>query len=252
MSGERILIVKDERIGPYEIESRLKHIGYEIAEICNNGLDALKFFGKSSADLVLMGVKLQGELSGIETAQKIMHVHHKPVLYCTGCNDETMIDKASHTGAYGYMIHPVDDQQLKINIEMALGRHHLESLRHYTNLQLPYNQVVRHKKIAFWEGDEMNLVNPNEIIFVDVESGQVSFYLKCKVHSLRGNLKCWQEKLEKYGFFRCHKNYMINLEKVEKILQNIDMTYSVKMKDRPELIQVARKKATLLKEQLEI
>ena len=86
---KKILIVEDERILALSLKMDLNEVGqYEIS-IVTNGDDALVAIQDLKADLVLMDISIQGEKSGIETAQLISVVSEVPIIYLTGETDET-------------------------------------------------------------------------------------------------------------------------------------------------------------------
>ena len=122
----KILIVDDETIVAMDLKATLNHLGYTVCGMVPSGEDALVEITKQHPNLVLMDIVLQGELSGIETAQIVKDRFDIPVVYLTSHTDEATLDQAKVTGPYGYLVKPFESKELKTTIELALYKHHTE------------------------------------------------------------------------------------------------------------------------------
>ena len=63
-----ILVVEDEGIVAQEIKSRLEKSGYSVCAVAHDGRTAITHAGDMRPDLVLMDIKLKGEMDGIDAA----------------------------------------------------------------------------------------------------------------------------------------------------------------------------------------
>lgn len=126
MADRKILIVEDEGLLALQIEKELQQNGHAVAAICASGEEALKFIEAERPDLVLMDIKLQGELDGIETAGRIQEAYDIPVIYMTAHAEESTIERAKATGPYGYLLKPVRPKELHIAVEIAIYKHKTE------------------------------------------------------------------------------------------------------------------------------
>ena len=119
----RILIVEDNRVVARDIGQQLVRIGYEVSGVFARGADAVKFSQEVGTDLVLMDIRLEGEIDGIDAAEQIRNTCRVPVVFLTAYADDETVKRASETEPYGYLIKPFEDQQLRTAIEMALYKH---------------------------------------------------------------------------------------------------------------------------------
>ncbi|MCW8849667.1 MAG: ATP-binding protein [Melioribacteraceae bacterium] len=126
MSKGRILVVEDEIIIAMEIADRLKSMGYEVLRIVANGKSAIEVALKEKPDLMLMDIMIQGDIDGIETATKIRTMSDIPVIYLTANADESTLERAKVSDAFGYLIKPFEEKELNTTIEMALYKHRME------------------------------------------------------------------------------------------------------------------------------
>ncbi len=126
MDKSKILIVEDEIIIAMEIAERLKAMGYEVTRIVSNGQMAIENVKKDKPDLILMDIMIQGNMDGIETATKIRSFSDIPVIYLTANADESTLQRAKVSDAFGYLIKPFEERELNTTIEMALYKHKME------------------------------------------------------------------------------------------------------------------------------
>jgi len=123
----KILIVEDEGIIAQHISTRLEKTGYEIAGIAGSAEEALLRVAELNPALILMDIRIKGELDGIATAEKIRELFDIPVIFLTAHTDQQTIDRAKRTGAYGFLTKPVHQTSLATSIEMTLHKHRAES-----------------------------------------------------------------------------------------------------------------------------
>lgn len=126
----RILIVEDEVLIANEIKIGLEERGYIVQGIAVTGEKALEEIDRSKPDLILMDIKIRGERNGIETADFIEKNKFIPVIFMTGYSDNDTLDKAKRANPYGYVLKPINADELFIAIEIALFKHkHDDELR---------------------------------------------------------------------------------------------------------------------------
>jgi diguanylate cyclase (GGDEF)-like protein/PAS domain S-box-containing protein len=123
----RILIVEDETIVALDIEQRLQAMGYTVLDMVVSGEQAIQKAESLRPDLILMDIKLKGNMDGIQAAEIIHKSSAIPVIFLTAFADGPTLKRARITGAFGYILKPFEERELNINIEMALYKHQMES-----------------------------------------------------------------------------------------------------------------------------
>lgn len=123
--GHQILIVEDEMVISMELAQTLKRLGYGIAGQVTRGEDAIQKTGMVRPDLVLMDIMLQGEMDGIEAADRIHDLYDIPVVFLTAHSDEATLQRAIAVQPSGYLIKPFRDRELYSTIELSLHKHDL-------------------------------------------------------------------------------------------------------------------------------
>jgi PAS domain S-box-containing protein len=126
MAEARIMIVEDEAIVALDIKQRLEHLGYSVPAVVSSGEAALQEAIQTEPDLVLMDIRLKGELSGVDAAGQISTRLQIPVIYLTAHADEATVQEAKATNPFGYLLKPLKNRELQVAIEMTLHRHAME------------------------------------------------------------------------------------------------------------------------------
>lgn len=126
MKKAKILIVEDEIIIGMEIAERLKSMNYEVVKVVMNAEEALKAAIELKPNLILMDIILEGSIDGIEATKKIRQKIDIPVIYLTANTDNSTIDRAKVSDAFGYLVKPFDERELNTTIEMVLYKHQME------------------------------------------------------------------------------------------------------------------------------
>lgn len=124
MANEKILIVEDERIVAEELKLRIKSMGYQVVGIASTGEKAVELARLHHPDLILMDIKLKGDLDGIDAARIIAAEAFIPFIFLTANSDNATIQKAMLVRPVGYLLKPIDNSvQLRSTIEVGLYRY---------------------------------------------------------------------------------------------------------------------------------
>jgi CheY-like chemotaxis protein len=125
----RILVVEDDPLVSRLIGQTLARLGYEVAATVDNGDAAVSYAFSLTPDLVLMDIGLRGSIDGAEAARQIRLSLARPVVFLTGQSEPAVLRRAKEAEPYGYVLKPFTQEQLFVQIEMALHRHQLETER---------------------------------------------------------------------------------------------------------------------------
>ena len=95
MPKARIFLVEDERLVVEDIKERLIRNGYAVIGTAVSGKDAIEAIKTTIPDLVIMDIRINGELNGIEVAIILQSYFDEPlpVIFLTGFSES----------AFGYL-----------------------------------------------------------------------------------------------------------------------------------------------------
>jgi PAS domain S-box-containing protein len=130
MTKAKVLVVEDEGIIVWNIRNALKRFGYSVVGVAASGSEALQKAAETKPDLVLMDIRLQGEMDGIEAAEQIWLRFNIPVVYLTAHANDNIIERAKATEPFGYIIKPFQEKELNATIELALYKFKIQNDLH--------------------------------------------------------------------------------------------------------------------------
>ena len=121
-----VLIVEDEGIVALDIQDRLVRLGYRVCSRAVSGQEAIEQAAAHKPDLILMDIRLQGAMDGIQAANTIRSFMSIPIIYLTAYADRETLQRAKITEPHGYLIKPFEERELFISIEMAMHKYTME------------------------------------------------------------------------------------------------------------------------------
>jgi PAS domain S-box-containing protein len=126
MQAKTVLIVEDESVVALDLKLQLKKLGYEVSGLADSGDQAIEIAGQQHPDIVLMDVRLRGDMDGIQAAALIRRDHDIPIIFLTSHSDDETVHRAAQTAPYGYLTKPYQIKELRAGIEVALTKAGME------------------------------------------------------------------------------------------------------------------------------
>lgn len=184
MNNIKILIVEDEAIVAADLSSKLIQLGYRVAGIASSGADAVEMAKSLEPELVLMDIKLKGDMDGIEVAHILQDSCNLPVIYLTAYSDPATLARAKLTEPFGYILKPFEERELVIQIELAVHNHKTElKLRaHQELLQGILNSTTDAVIAVDMQGD-ITFINPAAESLSGWSTGKAKGKPLCKIFS---------------------------------------------------------------------
>ncbi len=120
-SQASILIVEDESVVAADISEQLRRDGYRIGAVAKSGEDAVRLARELLPDLVLMDIRLQGAMSGVEAARRISQTVGAPVVYLTAYPGVFIQDPSQMQEPNLCLLKPFVASELRAVIDAALA-----------------------------------------------------------------------------------------------------------------------------------
>jgi two-component system, response regulator PdtaR len=168
MVNGNILVVEDERITAKDIKRSLEKVGYHVPATASTGEDAIKFSEKYKPDLVLMDIKLEGEVDGIDAAETITSKFSIPVIYLTSYSDKSTVERAKTTNPsafilkepFGFLHKPFEENELYTAIDIILKRNNnVDRLKNQDKLLASILKTISDGVIAIDSDERVKFMN---------------------------------------------------------------------------------------------
>ena len=112
-------------------------------------------------------------------------------------------------------------------------------------------ESIQFNKIPTKVNEKIVLFDPPEIDYIESHDGQSNVYVKGEAFPTNFTLNHLEERLQPYGFFRCHRSYIVNLQKVREVITWTRNSYSLVLDDEPKSsIPLSKTKMAELKDML--
>lgn len=201
----KAIIIEDEINARRELEYLLLETGrVEVLQKCANAMDGIKAINSLQPDVIFLDIQLP-EISGFEMLSMIENTKMPRVVFVTAY-DEFAIE-AFENDATDYLLKPVEKERLSKTIE-KLGK----LVTGKTPQKLNIAPLTR---IPSAVANKVKMIDVDSIQFVHSDETGVFFFDCEKKHFTELTLKVLEEKTT---LFRCHKQYLVNLEKIDEVL----------------------------------
>ncbi|MCW9024484.1 MAG: EAL domain-containing protein [Gammaproteobacteria bacterium] len=147
----RVIIVEDNHFVAEKLKLQLSQSGYQIEAVFASGEELLNQYSKLTPDIVLMDIVLEGEMDGIEAANRISEQYGTPVVYLTACSDEDFLTRAKITAPFAYILKPFNEHELEMAIAIALFKHTAEHELEESHAHLEKAQQIGHMGSWDWQ-----------------------------------------------------------------------------------------------------
>ncbi len=205
MNQPSILVVEDEPIIGDDIAMNLENFGYVVNGIVASVDEAIEAINKSAPQMALVDINLEGDRDGIELGGLLNKKYKIPFMYITSYFDTDTIEKVKKTNPVAYLIKPLDERDLKINLELAFSKQ---------------KRLIYHsKKLFVKKNQELIALEPHSITYVEAIDNYAFVYTDKEKYMISHTLKSIEEKLVDKGFLRVHKSYLINFEHISSIAE---------------------------------
>jgi DNA-binding NarL/FixJ family response regulator len=117
----RILIAEDDLLVASQMEAALTDAGFEIAGTASTGREALQLAHAQSPMLVVMDIRLAGDLDGIDTALALFRSHGIRCIFASAYSDQEAQRRAAPAAPLGWLQKPYTMASLTEKVRAAVS-----------------------------------------------------------------------------------------------------------------------------------
>jgi len=114
---KKILVVEDDHILALVETKFIQKMGFTVVACVTNGPDAIEAAKEHNPDVIVMDVRIDGEMDGVQTMMEIQKFSDAPVIYSTGNSESAIHQRARDTNMKGFFVKPVNYNDLETLIK---------------------------------------------------------------------------------------------------------------------------------------
>jgi CheY-like chemotaxis protein len=118
-SNLQILLVKDEAIKALALKRLVARLGHEVCAVTAMAEDAIRLAGEILPDIILMDIRLAGEMDGITAAREIRERFGIGSIFMTANSDPATRALAENARPLGFMAKPSSPMMVKTTLRIA-------------------------------------------------------------------------------------------------------------------------------------
>ncbi|WP_238999284.1 LytTR family DNA-binding domain-containing protein [Macrococcoides bohemicum] len=111
-------------------------------------------------------------------------------------------------------------------LDSVINKHNQKNISQEINSNFSRSNVFR---ITAKSEDKTLFINPEDVDYIEGAEGKVNIHFNGESFKADYTLNELEEKLKVYGFYRCHRSYIINLQKVTEMITWSKNSYSIKI-----------------------
>ncbi|WP_312230005.1 LytTR family DNA-binding domain-containing protein [Pseudescherichia sp.] len=232
----KVIIVEDEILAQQELSWLIKaHSQMEIVATFDDGLDVLKYLQHNKVDALFLDINIPS-LDGVLLAQNISQFAHKPfIVFITAWKEHAV--EAFELEAFDYILKPYQESRIITMLQ---------------KLEAAWQQQsgTGGSTVATRENDTINLIKDERIIvtsihdiyYAEAHEKMTFVYTRRESYVMPMNITEFCSKLPAAHFFRCHRSYCVNLNKIREIEPWFNNTYILRLRDLDFQVPVSRSK----------
>ena len=196
--------------------------GALVVGTAENAKDTIKLTMEQNPDLAFLDIELP-DMKGIELAEKLRDIKPDMAIVFITAHQEYSLD-AFKLYASDYILKPIDEERVKSTF-----------LRIYKMLEISKksntSSYTEPSRISINLGDERIFIKLNEIFYIERSGRHTLIFCTNGKYKTRQTLQEMEKHLGKM-FFRSHKSFIINTDRIEKIVSFPNSSYyEVKFND---------------------
>ena len=232
------IIIEDELPAIEELKYFLnEEKEIKLIEEFESPLDTLNFLEKNMIDVVFLDINMP-DMNGINLGKIISKIHPEvKIIFITAYKDYAV--DAFEVKAFDYLLKPYSEERI---------RNLLKSLVSTKNVDNILNRNTSLKKITINMDEKIYVLSLTDVDYIEANEKETLIFANKKRYVSKIKISKWEEMLEGYNFYRCHRSYIINLDKIVEIEQWFNSSWIIKLKNYSTTIPVSRNNIKELKE----
>ncbi|ELY4302038.1 response regulator transcription factor [Cronobacter turicensis] len=230
----KVIIVEDEVLAQQELNWLIKtHSQMDVVATFEDGLDVLKYLQQHDVDAIFLDINIPS-LDGVLLAQNISKFARKPfIVFITAWKEHAV--EAFELEAFDYILKPYQESRIIGMLQKLEAAFAQQSAPHAAAPAGRENATINLIK------DERIIVTDiNDIYYAEAHEKMTFVYTRKEAYVMQMNITEFCSRLPEAHFFRCHRSYCVNLNKIREIEPWFNNTYILRLRDLDFQVPVSR------------
>lgn len=207
----KCLVVDDEVLARQLIQTHLTHIpNLELTYSCSSAIEAGQYLQSNKIDLLFLDIQMP-KLNGIDFLKSLVH---PPKVILTTAYSEFALE-GYELNVIDYLLKPITFERFQKATNKALELFNLENF-----IKEPSIIKAADTSIVIKSSHQLIKINMGEILYIEGLHKYVKIITKEKKYTSLIGLTVIENELPKNQFYRCHRSFIINLDKINLIEGN--------------------------------
>lgn len=226
----RCIIVDDEYPARMELRYFIeKYKEIEIIGEFEDSIQALNFFEKNNVEIIFLDINMPN-MNGMTFAKLISKFEKKPkIIFITAYAEHAV--EAFSIKALDYILKPFSEGRITNTLENLIKSNKSNKIKEDKGIA----------RITLWKNEKMHVVSLDEISVFEACERETKVYVKKEIYFSKQKISYLEKELPKY-FFRTHRSYIVNIDKIKEVIPWFNSTYNLKVENLGVDIPVSRNK----------
>ncbi|MGY4027783.1 LytR/AlgR family response regulator transcription factor [Aeromonas rivuli] len=228
----KAIIVEDEYLAREELVYLVNQQStIEIVASFEDGLEAFKYLQDHEVDVVFLDIQIPS-IDGLLLAKNLHKSSHPPHIVFVTAYKEFAVE-AFELEAFDYILKPYNEPRI-INL--------LQKLEHAGKSQPGQGEVSSppNRTINLVKGERIIVTPCEQIYYAEADEKLTYVYTRTDRYVMTMALSEFVSRLPAEGFFRCHRSYCVNINKIREIVPWFNSTYLIRLHDLSFEVPVSR------------
>jgi len=219
MDNINVLIIEDTVAESDALVKVLTENNYNIVGVAQTYQEALTMFYQNTIDIVVIDVFLDGKPDGITFAETINIVPNgvKPFVFLTSSKDRQIFERAKLTKPFSFLMKPFNELEILYALEMAVEKFYEQTNVFHSEDQ---NTVISNDTLFIKKNKSLKKVKIEDIVYIEVEDRYCNIITDVEKFVILISLTKIIQLLDAGKFCQTHRNYIVNLSKIQEIIVN--------------------------------
>lgn len=229
----KAIIVEDEYLAREELEYLVKsHSEIEIVASFEDGLEAFKYLQDHEVDVVFLDIQIPS-IDGLLLAKNLHKSTHPPhVVFVTAYKEFAV--EAFELEAFDYILKPYNEPRIISLLQKIeqVGR----------QAPKPQHEAASNtsRTVNLVKGERIIVTPCEQIYYAEADEKLTYVYTRTDRYVMQMTISEFVSRLPAEGFFRCHRSYCVNINKIREIVPWFNSTYLIRLHDLSFEVPVSR------------